>query len=141
MHARLLICSLRASTPPSCRAAHGIRECKVFASQGVHIREAHLSLVTSKGACWGQGFIRLSSAQTMGEKCRPKNRTPCHAHEERRSPDDTILCQMAVIKMPSSQPVGRHLELAARGEGVDGVCGCCLVGGVGWGGMHTRSWY
>lgn len=66
------------------------------------------------------------SVQTIGEKnLSPKNRTPCHVHKERQSPDDTLVCQISVIKIPPSHRVGRHLELAAGQVGVEGWrCGC-----------------
>lgn len=52
-----------------------------------------------------------------------KNRMPCHSHKERQSPDDTSVCQFSVIKMPPSQLVGRHLQLALGIEGWWWGCG------------------
>lgn len=105
------------------------------ASQGIHIPAAHLSLVTSKGAWGGQGFIRLLSAlraDDRGEKSQPKNRMPCHVHKERQSPDDTLVCQISVIKIPPSHRVGRHLELAAGQVGVGGGDGVVAATPVRW---------
>lgn len=118
VHASLFMCSLRVN---SCRAAPGLQEWKVFTSQGAHAALGrHISLLSLQRE---RARVRVSSrccqrsARMSWEKCRAKNRMPCHAHKERQSPDDTFLCQISVIKMPPSPSVGKYLKLGARTEG------------------------